>query len=435
MMAPMPSIVSWNAPSWRFSDFFSAVSRIRSSGFTRQNSIAFSPDSDYVWRARMPPGGAWAAANIPRGGAEAQDGTVAGDNDGPDEYQSHERRCRPACPPARLRIDALHMRWPTIAERWPAEAAVVRSFRGSAATNAASRSVPRERLAGHFTASAWLVDGAGERVLLTHHRKLDRWLQLGGHADGDRDFARVALREAEEESGLTGLSVEPAIFDLDAHWIPEHKDVPAHCHYDVRFVVRAGGERRLRRQRRIARAGVARDRGDAARRSDAMRRCGGWRRSGFRASPENEKPGLATRLPVQCCRNVRRITRRGPRIRRWSCSPAPSRRCRCIPGTMISMPVDSFAGFGRLVAVPPLSSGGVSITSIATLCGNCIATGCVVDDLHVAAVEVVDDVTGGVADRHRRRACRACSPRRRGTRTHRRPCTRTSPGGGSGRLP
>jgi 8-oxo-dGTP pyrophosphatase MutT (NUDIX family) len=98
----------------------------------------------------------------------------------------------------------------------------------------------RGRLEGHFTASAWLVDRGGENVLLTHHRKLGRWLQLGGHADGDRDLARVALREAEEESGLAGLAVEPAIFDLDRHWIPEHKGVPGHWHYDVRYVVRAG---------------------------------------------------------------------------------------------------------------------------------------------------------------------------------------------------
>src|SRR3546814_2744632 len=47
----------------------------------------------------------------------------------------------------------------------------------------------RRRLAGHFTASAWLVDGAGQRVLLTHHPNLDHWLQLGGHADGDRHLA------------------------------------------------------------------------------------------------------------------------------------------------------------------------------------------------------------------------------------------------------
>lgn len=98
----------------------------------------------------------------------------------------------------------------------------------------------RERLAGHFTGAAWLVSADGRRVLLTHHRKLDRWLQLGGHADGDTDLRRVALKEAEEESGLTDLSVDAEIFDLDRHWIPEHKGVPGHWHYDARYVVRAG---------------------------------------------------------------------------------------------------------------------------------------------------------------------------------------------------
>ncbi|UHQ18509.1 NUDIX hydrolase [Lysobacter sp. KIS68-7] len=124
--------------------------------------------------------------------------------------------------------------------RWPGEAATVDEF--IALLDDAEDPFLRDRLAGHFTASAWLVDRSGNRVLLTHHRKLDRWLQLGGHADGVRDFARVALTEAEEESGLPGLSVDAAIFDLDAHEIPEHKGVPAHIHYDVRFVVHAGEE-------------------------------------------------------------------------------------------------------------------------------------------------------------------------------------------------
>jgi len=94
---------------------------------------------------------------------------------------------------------------------------------------------------GHLTGSVWLVSTDGERVLLTHHRKLDRWLQLGGHADGDGELARVALREAEEESGLAGLVLEEGVFDLDRHVIPARGNEPEHWHYDVRFVVRTTG--------------------------------------------------------------------------------------------------------------------------------------------------------------------------------------------------
>ena len=104
------------------------------------------------------------------------------------------------------------------AQRWPDERATVGLFeelRGDAANP-----YVRERLAGHFTASCWLVDRSGERTLLTHHRKLGMWLQLGGHADGERDLQVVALKEAEEESGLRGLSIAAGIFDLDRHWIP-----------------------------------------------------------------------------------------------------------------------------------------------------------------------------------------------------------------------
>lgn len=123
--------------------------------------------------------------------------------------------------------------------RHPAEGDVVDCFERFLATGAPV--FAREHTSGHFTGSAWLVSVDGARVLLTHHRKLGRWLQLGGHADGDGDLARVTLREAEEESGLRDLVVEPAVFDLDAHRIPARGSEPEHWHYDVRYVVRATG--------------------------------------------------------------------------------------------------------------------------------------------------------------------------------------------------
>src|SRR5690242_14262238 len=123
--------------------------------------------------------------------------------------------------------------------RHPDEGEAVALFSHFATRNADAAA--RELRHGHLTGSAWLVSADGERVLLTHHRKLDRWLQLGGHADGDADLARVALREAEEESGLLDLEVETIVFDLDRHRIPARGDEPGHWHYDVRFVVRARG--------------------------------------------------------------------------------------------------------------------------------------------------------------------------------------------------
>ena len=95
---------------------------------------------------------------------------------------------------------------------------------------------------GHVTGSCWIVDASGERTLLTHHRKLQKWLQLGGHADGDSDVLRVALREAEEESGLGEFEPVPGgIFDLDVHTIPARKSEAEHEHFDVRFALRHTG--------------------------------------------------------------------------------------------------------------------------------------------------------------------------------------------------
>ena len=95
----------------------------------------------------------------------------------------------------------------------------------------------RSVLEGHLTASALVVDADRTRALLTHHRKLRKWLQLGGHCDGDANLAGVALRECVEESGIADLAVLPTPIDLDVHPIPARPGEPEHLHYDTRFVV------------------------------------------------------------------------------------------------------------------------------------------------------------------------------------------------------
>ncbi len=100
----------------------------------------------------------------------------------------------------------------------------------------------RACLEGHITGSAWIVSPDQRDVLLTHHAKLDRWLQLGGHSDGDADPFQVALREAREESGMerfrepSGNAI-PVPFDVDVHRIPARGDEPAHLHLDVRYLL------------------------------------------------------------------------------------------------------------------------------------------------------------------------------------------------------
>ncbi|WP_026261885.1 NUDIX hydrolase [Spirosoma panaciterrae] len=98
----------------------------------------------------------------------------------------------------------------------------------------------RSLLIGHITGSAWIVSPDRKQTLLLHHRKLDRWLQPGGHADGDPDVAAVALKEAQEETGLQSVRLlSPAIFDVNIHTIPKRDDVPEHLHYDIRFLFEA----------------------------------------------------------------------------------------------------------------------------------------------------------------------------------------------------
>ena len=103
------------------------------------------------------------------------------------------------------------------------------------------RPFDRGILEGHLTGSAITVAHDGARVLLLHHRKLDRWLQPGGHGDpGETTGEEVALREAFEESGIRGLALHPAAprpLDVDVHDIPARGTEPAHQHLDLRYLV------------------------------------------------------------------------------------------------------------------------------------------------------------------------------------------------------
>jgi 8-oxo-dGTP pyrophosphatase MutT (NUDIX family) len=135
--------------------------------------------------------------------------------------------------------------------RFPAERAVVARIRKLVEEH--PDCFDRTCRPGHVTASALVTTPARDRVLLVHHRKLNRWLQPGGHADGQSDIPAAALREATEESGLCDLRLEDigeqvTPLDLDVHVIPARYDAAgqfiedAHEHHDVRFLIIAHGD-------------------------------------------------------------------------------------------------------------------------------------------------------------------------------------------------
>lgn len=101
---------------------------------------------------------------------------------------------------------------------------------------------------GHITASAWLLNNKTSHALLMHHSKLNIWVQLGGHCDGDFNPLAVAIKEASEESGLSSIvPIQKKIFDIDIHLIPENGNKKSHYHYDVRFLLKVENDEKIQR--------------------------------------------------------------------------------------------------------------------------------------------------------------------------------------------
>jgi 8-oxo-dGTP pyrophosphatase MutT (NUDIX family) len=99
---------------------------------------------------------------------------------------------------------------------------------------------------GHITASSWLLSKDGSQALLMHHTKLNNWFQLGGHCDGDSDVLAVAIKEAQEESGIMGIEpLSNSIFDIDIHLVPANSREQEHYHYDIRFLLQVRSDEQL----------------------------------------------------------------------------------------------------------------------------------------------------------------------------------------------
>lgn len=146
-------------------------------------------------------------------------------------------------------LRAAHELSPEAADLAAARAAVVAALPGEPAheanrarilafIDAHPDALHRSCLEGHLTGSAVVIDPSTRQVLLLLHAKVRRWLQPGGHADGDGNLARVALREAQEETGIDGLRVLSAAVDLDVHVFHNARSPePDHLHLDVRHLV------------------------------------------------------------------------------------------------------------------------------------------------------------------------------------------------------
>lgn len=98
----------------------------------------------------------------------------------------------------------------------------------------------RDCFPAHITGSAILLNPHGDEILMNHHASLDKWMNFGGHADGEEDILAVAIRETMEESGITAFKpITSDIIDIDIHTIPANasKAEPEHYHFDIRYAM------------------------------------------------------------------------------------------------------------------------------------------------------------------------------------------------------
>jgi len=95
-----------------------------------------------------------------------------------------------------------------------------------------------DNLPGHITGSAFILNKSKDKALFTLHKKLNKWLQLGGHSDGNSDIFQTVIREAKEESGIQEINfLQKELFDVDIHEIPKSKKMVKHLHFDLRFLL------------------------------------------------------------------------------------------------------------------------------------------------------------------------------------------------------
>ncbi len=145
----------------------------------------------------------------------------------------------------------LHQLLNRYAAAWPAQHEQELAQRFAAFASQHHDCLSRRCVPGHITASCWIVAPDRRHVLLTHHRKLQRWLQLGGHVDDEAEIELAALREAREESGMSQFEfvrwagAELVPLDLDVHAIPARGAEPRHDHWDVRFLLQVPHEQPL----------------------------------------------------------------------------------------------------------------------------------------------------------------------------------------------